>query len=223
MIATAEITNAGVDEYPATFSLEITDDSAGGVDEKDLSNVLTRMLKNRQSTTKGWKESQRVYEDVIGAQQFSSALEDELAKHLSDTALTRASYHPPFWVEFSNPSDMKYVLENLAHANYYVNQDSGEMSKSGQRVLETTSEKYGDIAVIQRAYDTAFRNNSQNESLDGKIPGRYPDAYWQGLSVLAEMLPSQQVVALGRNGEIASVNPQRRSQEDPVVLREAIR
>ena len=30
MIATAEITNAGVDEYPATFSLEITDDSAGG-------------------------------------------------------------------------------------------------------------------------------------------------------------------------------------------------
>ena len=97
------------------------------------------------------------------------------------------------------------------------------MSKSGQRVFETTSEKYGDIAVIQRAYDAAFRNNLQNESLDGKIPGRYPDAYWQGLSVLAEMLPSQQVVALGRNGEIASVNPQRRSQEDPVVLREAIR
>ena len=222
MIATVETMNVGVGEYSASFSSEITGDFTG-VDGKNLSGVLIAMLKNRRSTTKDRIEAQQAYDTIIGSEQFSSALEDELAKHLSDTALTRASYHPPFWVEFSNPSDMKYVLENLAHANYYVNQDSGEMSKSGQRVLETTSEKYGDIAVIQRAYDTAFRNNSQNESLDGKIPGRYPDAYWQGLSVLAEMLPSQQVVALGRNGEIASVNPQRRSQEDPVVLREAIR
>ena len=205
----------------------------GGVDEKDLSSVLIGVLKNRRSTTKDRIEAQQAYDTIIGSEQFSSALEDELAKHLSDTALTRASYHPPFWVEFSNPSDMENVLENLAHANYYVNQDSGDkndsssdvqrMSKSGQRVLETTSEKYGDITVIQRAYDAAFRNNLQNESLDGKVPEQYPDVYWQGLSVLAEMLPSQRVVALGRNGEIASVNPQRRSQEAPVVLRKAIR